>query len=202
MTDPLAIAHAAAEARREEHQMRMHLAAATARSPGEWIDIFQQVVEFSVKSTMEEHGDGDKVLDRLSDTRTSLRAIRIRFEEHGLPLLEDIETEGPDVFPDAQGNLTNVSWPRGEWVKFYWPGRNDCMEFRGHKALVALCFIMWWVTFQKTAKQWADQILGKGPVEGERRMIEPGTPEWNSYWAAKKADLARMDNTLRRQISP
>lgn len=173
------------------HKTRVDLAAAQARTPGEWLDIFQSIVEHSVKTTMEANGEGTKVLESLSETRTSLRRVRDRFEEHGLPILEAIDIEGPLVTPDALGGMTNISWPRGEWVKLYWPARTDFLEFRGHQALVAVSFIMWWSSFQALAEQQNAQLLGKPEPEGIKRMVEPGSPEWDRYFAGKAADLAK-----------
>ena len=188
---PIIDPQAAAAASFAEHKTRVDVAAAQARTPGEWIDIFQSIIEHSVRTTMEANGDGGKVLEQLSESRTSMRRVRERFEEHGLPILDGIDIDGPQIMPDALGALTNISWPRGEWVKFYWPNRTDWLEFRGHQALVAVAFIMWWSSFQALAEQQNAQLLGKPAPEGIRRMIEPGTPEWDNYWAGKAADIAK-----------
>lgn len=181
-----------AEAERARHAIAMQLKAAEARTPGDWVDIFQSIIEQSVKTTMETNGDGKLVLEKLAESRTSIAAVRERFMAHGLPLLEDVEIEGPEVSHDAMGYLTKLEWPRGEWVKFFWPGRTGCLEFRGHKALTALSFIMWWENFHQTAQQWDNQLKGKSEPEQIVRQIAPGSPEWVKYYAEKAADLKRM----------
>jgi hypothetical protein len=164
---------------------------AEAKTASDWIDIFQEVIEHAVRTTMEENGDGKNVLEKLEPSRTAFRAIKARFNDHGLPLLDALEVEGPLVVSNRLG-YDDVTWPLGEWVRFYWPGRTDHLEFRGHQALVAMAFIMWWSQFQRTAQQWSDQLAGKEEKQGRTRAIEPGSPEWNQYFAMKNADLRRQ----------
>lgn len=186
LPDSAGAERAAAEVR---HQMHVQLKTAEARTPGDWIDIFQEIVEFTVRTTMEEHGEGSQVLEKLEPTRSAIKQVRARLMEHGLPLLENIDIDGPDIRPDAMGCLTNVSWHRGQWVKLCWPHHKDVLEFRGQQALVALSFVMWWSNFHQTAKQWDTQLQGgQAAVAGARRMIEPGSPEWVRYFTAKQAD--------------
>lgn len=171
----------------EAHSQKMHALAAQARRPGEWIDIYSEIVEYNVKTTMEAHGDGATALERLKERRTHVRYIRTAFEEHGLPLSEDIEIEGgPIVEQDPSGLPTKVLWPSGEWIRFHWPDGSK-IEFRGAKAWTAYTFIRWWDSYHTMFKQLTDPTS----VKSKTRIIEPHSPEWQRYMDAKRKDQAR-----------
>jgi xanthine/CO dehydrogenase XdhC/CoxF family maturation factor len=169
---------------------RARARAATARDAGEWFDIYTEIVEQAVKRTLESAGEGHLVLERLADRRAAATVVRREFQAHGLPLSEDIDVEGPLVTPDPMGFLTNVSWPRGQWVRFIWPDQSK-LEFRGMKAVVALAFIMWWENFHLQFQAMHDKNAPQ-----KRRVILPHTPEWDRYMAAKAADQARVSRGL------
>ena len=161
-----------------------------ARTPADWFEIFQEVTEHGVKSVLESAGEGDQVLERLRPWRADAKVVKREFQAHGMMLSDEIECEGPVVTPDVHGFLSQVAWPRGLWVTFHWPDRSK-LAFRGTKAIMALGFIMWWSNFHaqfvalRDATSPKEQQRAKAP---KRRMVEPGSPEWNAYFAAKAQD--------------
>jgi hypothetical protein len=174
------------QARLVLHQKAVEAKAAEARTPGDWFDIFTGIVTFGVKSTLEGMGRGAEAAEKLRDQQPYWREVRRVFEDHGLPLSESVEWEGPHVFPDQFGFPTNVEWPLGEWVKFYWPEeKKKPLEFRGQYALVAVSFIIWWTNFNMVHK-----TMGGVTEDAKRRIIKPGEDEWKRYMTAKKADQA------------
>lgn len=166
-----------------QHEARV--AAAKARTPGDWFDIYHSIVEHAVKTTMEANGEGALALERLRDRRTQARDVRHVLESHGMPLSEEIEIEGPYVTHDERGIPTQVSWPQGQWLRLHWPDHSK-VEFRGPRAWVALGFIMWWEQFHQQFKALEDPSA-PAPV-AKRRLIEPNSPEWKSYFGAKAKD--------------
>jgi hypothetical protein len=165
---------------------RVHAKAATARDPGEWFDIYTEIVEMGVKKTLESAGEGHLVLERLAPRRRDAAAVRRDFIAHGLPLSEGIDCEGPEVTRDPEGHMSQYSFPRGMWVRFIWPDHSK-LEFRGSKAIVAIGFIQWWVGFHQHYKKLTDPSAPQ-----KKRIIEPHTAEWNSYMRAKALDQSRQ----------
>lgn len=171
----------------EAHAQKMHALAAQARRPGEWIDIYSEIVEHNVKTTMEAHGDGATALERLKERRTHVRFIRAAFEEHGLPLSDDVEIEGgPQVDYNQLGLPTRVIWPSGEWIRFFWPDGSK-IEFRGEKAWISYAFMQWWSGYHVMFLQLTDPTA----IKPKTRIIEPHSAEWLSYMEAKRKDQAR-----------
>lgn len=188
---PSAFEQAASAARAIEHQGRVELAAAAARTPEDWVDIFQSVIEFSVKSTLEASGMGGEVLERLSESRSAFKVVRSRFQSHGLPLSENLEFEGPELHIDEKtGHDIGITWPQGRWVKFHWPDKS-MLEFRGYPAFVAIMFIRWWSQFVMLHQQQAAALAGT-TAAAPSRLIEPGSPEWDRYYSAKHADMEKQ----------
>lgn len=172
-SNPLALDREAAELLRRR---KLDVRAAEARSTTEWFDIFQEIVFGGVQSILEDHGQGSDVSGKLADIRPACKAVREAFAAQGLDLNEDIDWEGPVPVIDPQSQLCmGLEWPNGQEVTFIWPTK-ETIRFRGQKALVATCFMMWWSNFQPTLKH----MQGKS-TEGERRLIEPGSPEWLNY---------------------
>lgn len=179
-------------ARAIAHQQLVEQAAAEARTPAEWVDIFQSVIEFSVKTTLEASRMGDQVLEKLADFRSAIKVVRHRFQSHGLPLSEDLDFEGPEMHLDNRGMDQGITWPHGRWVRFLWPD-HSVMEFRGYQAFVAMMFIRWWDQFAKLHQQQAEALAGgDGMSSKEKRIIEPGSSDWNRYFGAKAEDMARF----------
>ena len=186
---PSASEQAASAARAIEHQGRVELAAAAARTPEDWVDIFQSVIEFSVKSTLEASGMGGEVLERLAESRSAFKVVRSRFQSHGLPLSESLEFEGPSLHIDEKTGMDiGITWPQGRWVRFFWPDKST-LEFRGYPAFVAITFIRWWSQFALLHRAQAAAMDGR---EAKARVIEPGSPEWDRYYSAKNADMERQ----------
>ncbi len=166
------------------HEEQIAALASKARSAGEWVDIYTEVVEYNVKTTMEANGDGLRALEVLKERRPLVRYIRTAFEEHGLSLSEDIEIEGGPVVETAVTGLpTKILWPSGEWIRFHWPDGSK-LEFRGAKAWTAYTFIRWWESYQQRFKQLTDPTS----VKPKTRLIEPHSPEWQRYMDAKRKD--------------
>lgn len=171
------------------HQEAM-LRAALARTAGEWFDIFVDITSAGVRQTLElslPPGEATAEFDRkMTEQKPYFRAVRADFESHGLPLTDEIEIEGPEVRLDAAGMPHIVEWPRGVWIEFIWPqagSKGDRLRFMGQKAIVALAFIQWWTSFHTVAQRMAG-------IEGneQRRIIDPNSPEYKSYFAAKAKD--------------
>ncbi len=173
-----------------EHALRQELAyarTAAARTIGEWFDAYCDEVEYAVKSTMEENGDGHLVLDALAPRRASSKAIRAELEQRDLTFSDEMELEGgPLVQLDEHGVVARMEWPQGEWIRLFWPDGSK-LEFRGHRALVVFAFIEFWKSRQQLYKHLTDPTSNKPKT----RIIEPFTPEWNAYMKAKKADQAK-----------
>jgi len=170
------------EAAKVVHDKAVALKAALARDAGEWFDIFEEIVVFGMKDVLESTGQGFSVVEKLKEQQPYFAKVRRELVAHGLPITEDVDWEGPETFTDSMGNPNNVTWPRGEWIKLYWPD-GSMLEFRGQAALTALSFIMWWANFTKATSA----IVGQDQVE-TKRMVQPGSPEWNSFFSAKKRD--------------
>jgi hypothetical protein len=178
-----------------DHQARVELAAAEARTPGEWVDIYQSVVEFGVQSTLEASGEGGQVLEKLAEPRAAFKQVKHKFQSHGLPLSEELEFEGPCLHLDEQTGMDiGVTWPQGRWVRFFWPDKST-LEFRGYQALVAFTFIRWWAQFAKLHQAQAAAASG-APAAAPARIIEPGSPEWQRYYSAKHVDMERQRRGL------
>ncbi len=184
MTEPLVPNQDHANA---AHAQKMQALAAEARRPGEWLDIYSEIVEYNVKTTMEAHGDGQVALEALRERRGHIKHIRTALEEHGLPLSEDVEIEGgPHVEQDQFGLPTKVIWPGGEWIRLCWKDGSK-VEFRGAKAWTAYTFIRWWASYHQMFLQLTDP----GSAKPKSRIIEPHSPEWVKYMEAKRKDQAR-----------
>lgn len=170
-------------------QERAREAGLLARTPGDWFDIYSEIVEHGVKTVLEGAGQGHEVLEKLAPRRADAKVVRREFMAHGLPLSDAIEIEGPEVTPDMHGFLTHVAWPRGLWVTFFWPDRSK-LSFKGSKATVALGFIMWWSDFHVQYLAMKDQSSPKEKkrqaAAPKKRLVEPGSPEWEAYFAAKR----------------
>lgn len=170
------------------HSEMIQARAAEARSPGEWFDIYCEVVEFNVKTTMEAHGDGALALEKLRERRTHAKVIRAEFERSGLPLSEDIEIEGgPVVHQSPLGLPTRIEWPSGMWIRFILVDGTK-IEFRGEKAWTAYTFIRWWDSYHQRFLQLTDPTAAAAASKPKTRIIEPHSPEWLRYMAAKRAD--------------
>ncbi len=172
---------------------RTDLAAAQARTAGEWFDIFLEIVISGVRQTMEANGSSQEDFSaKMRDQDPYNKVVRGKFEAHGLPITEEIDFEGPDVKHDELGMPHNVSWPRGVWVEFYWPAegrQGDRLRFEGQAALTALSFILWWVGFNQVAMHMA----GKSPEE-KARLVQPGSNEYLSYIDGKERDRPTRPN--------
>jgi hypothetical protein len=152
------------------------LKAATAKTAADWIDIYKEVVYGSVQSVLEKNGQGSDVSPKLAEYQGSFAAVRDAFSAQGLDLNEEVDWQGPVPIIDPKSNLImGLEWPHGQEVTFFWPN-GERLTFRGQKALVAVTFIMWWANFQPGFAK----IQGKEP-EGQRRLIEPGSPDWHNY---------------------
>jgi len=189
--EPSQFEQAESASRAMEHQARVELAAAEARTPGDWVDIYESVIEYAVKSTLEANKMGHLVLEKLAEPRAAFKIVKHRFQSHGLPLSESLEFEGPQLHMDEQTGLdVGITWPHGRWVRFYWPDKSS-LEFRGYPAMVAITFIRWWDQFAKLHQQQQRALMGKQD-DAPRRLIEPGSPEWDRYYAAKHEDMERQ----------
>jgi hypothetical protein len=166
-------------------QHQAMVAGAKARTPGDWFDIYNSIVEHGVKTTMESNGEGALAAERLRERKGAAKEVRHILESHGMPLSEAIEIEGPYVTNDERGITTQVSWPQGQWMRLHWPDHST-VEFRGAKAWVALGFIMWWEQFHQQFKALEDSKAPQPVVK--RRLIEPNSPEWKNYFGAKARD--------------
>ncbi len=187
MTDPIVnpLGTDGDAARREEEQrLRVELAIGKARKAEEWFDIFVHIVEHGVKSVVEQH-QGNAV-ELLAPQRGSFAAVRHILKYQGLPLTEEMEWEGPEYIQDAYGFYHGMEWPRGEWIKITWPDR-DVVELRGRQAVVMATFLLWWQQFAGLATAQQNMLDGKA---APRRIIDPGSPEWNRYFQAKAQDIA------------
>ncbi len=166
---------------------RAEAKALEARTPGDWFDIYQGIVEAGVVDTMERNGEGGLATERLADRRPDAKQVRAAFVSHGLPITEAIEVEGgPLIQYDDNGAPMRVEWPRGEWIRFFWPN-GPPLEFRGKRAWIAFAFIQWWLQAQDQHKQLTDPTRPK--PAGKKRIIERGSPEWQAYFDAKRKDL-------------
>lgn len=167
-------------------QHQIDLAAAQARTPGDWFDIYDSIVVHAAKTTMEQNGESGLAAERLRDRDTQAKRVRADFEAHGLPLAEDIEIEGgPQIVYDQHGIPQVVGWPNGHWIRFHWPDGSQ-LEFRGYKALIAFAFIQWWIPFHLQFQALSDPTKQAAP---KTRIVNPGEADWNSYMQAKRKEL-------------
>ncbi len=165
----------------ERHLAEVELAKGKARTAEDWFDIYISVVEHGVKTVCEAHGES--AVERLAEQRPSFAAVRHVLKYQGLPLTETMEWEGPEYVADENGFYHSLLWPRGQWIKITWPDR-DHVEFRGQQAVVAATFLLWWQQFQDLAMAQQASLTGQQQASS-RRLIEPGSPEWLNYFAAK-----------------
>lgn len=159
--------------------------AAEAKSAKDWMDLYQEITESSVKSIYEAEGNGHRVLEALEPWRPCYKRVGIELQAHGLPLSEQIEVEGPIMGNTRTGLPVIDGWANGKVeATFHWPDRSK-LTFRGRDALVAVTFWMWWVNFQDVHNQ---QLGVAQAAEQRTRLILPGSPDSLSYHAAKKDD--------------
>ncbi len=159
---------------------------AEAKNAKDWMDLYQEITEHSVKVTMEQNGAGDQVLEHLKEWRPAFAHVSRELNAHGLPLTEEIELEGPIMGLTNTGLPIIESWPLGVQVKFHWPDGSK-LHFKGNAAIVAVTFWMWWVNFQDVHKQ---QIGIADKAEKRSRIILPGSLESQAYGDAKRKDLS------------
>lgn len=182
--DERAIRHAAEQ---DRIKAAAKLKAAEAKTAGDWFDIFISIVESSVQQVSELSGTPQEQYSAtLREQASYNKVVRRKFEEHGLPLTDEIDFEGPDVQSDALGMPHNVTWPRGAWIEFFWPSqgrRGERLRFEGQYALTALAFIQWWIGFNQVGMHMA----GKTPIE-KPHVVAPGSNEYLDYIEAKKKD--------------
>jgi hypothetical protein len=163
-------------------QHRIQLAAAVARSPGEWLDIYRGIVEQGVRQALEKGGDtGVEFHCRMKAIAPHFERVRRDFEAHGLPLLEEIETEGARIVTGANGVDEGFIFddPGAPEVRFYWPNEGTKPKplcFQGQAGIVALTFIRWWVGFQEIALKQSGQER-----EASSRIIAPGSSDHLRY---------------------
>jgi hypothetical protein len=174
-------------------QERAREAGLLARTPAEWFEIYQEITEHGVRTILEKAGDGHRVIELLSPWRADAKVVKREFQAHGVPLDEEIEAEGPVPISPVE-----VHWPRGLWVTFHWPDRSH-LTFRGNKAIIAWGFIDWWTGFQMQFQAMQDPNSPKEQARQAKapktRLIEPGSPQWNAYFAAKEAAKKRGEDT-------
>lgn len=175
-------------AKRELVKRSIEERASKAKTAGDWWDIFMAIVENAAVDTLKANPlntrENDAAYGRLRDMLARSKRLKLDFNAQGLDLSEEVECEGPVVKPDASGMPHNVEWPTGRWVSFIWPS-GEKLSFRGEDAQVALSFFMWWVNF---SQQFRQRFGIEEQAEPARRIVEPGSPEWISYMAAKKTD--------------
>lgn len=182
------------EMRKQEAEVK-HLAlieaakvrGAEAKSPKDWMELFREITEHSVKTMMEANGQGGQVLQQLAPWRGSFVVVSQRLNAHGMPLSEEIEVEGPIIGRTANGLPIVDEWPTGVWVKFHWPDRSF-VGFKGNDAIVAVSFWMWWADFQHVHMKQMD--IAK-VAEGKTRLILPGSAESIQYHQAKREDQSK-----------
>lgn len=149
--------------------------AANARSADEWFDVFEEMVRLGVMSTSKAHGDEKKGMEGFLETKPYLDTVRRMVVSHGLTMAEDIEIEGPVPVLGANNVMVGVEWPAGQYIKLFFQDKS-VLEFRGRHALAAYAFFAWFGTFRETY-----DLLTGVPENQERRVIAPGSSEWNSY---------------------
>lgn len=157
---------------------------AEAKTPKDWMDIFQEITEHSVKVTMEQAGDGDKVLDRLREWRPAYAHVARELNAHGMPLSEEVELEGPRM-GHVNGLPIVEEWPYGVQLKMHWPDGSH-LHFKGNAAIVAVTFWIWWVNFQE--RHLTQMGIAKTAQENSKRILLPGSAESAAYNDAKRKD--------------
>lgn len=166
----------------EEEQLRLRAegAAALARQPAEWFDIFADIVSTGVRQTLElSDAPADEHAKRMREQEPYFKHVRSTFQSHGLPLDEEIEIEGPEIGMDSDGVPRITAWPRGVYCEFTWPNegsRAKPLRFEGQSAIVAVAFIQWWVGFQHVYLRQQGR-----EVAGQRRLIQTGSREYIDY---------------------
>jgi len=164
------------------------IAAAKARTPGEWMDIFFAISHQMVRHTAEAQGGEElvKIAEHRWDEREPYhKKVRGMFETHGLPFTEAMEYEGPLIEKDVLGVRNNVSWPRGAWLEMRWPeNKAETLRFEGTCAVVAIEFLLWWETLHGVGMH----MDGKDAPE-QSRMVDPNSPEYQRYLEGKRLGL-------------
>lgn len=184
MTDAADLRRAEADARHAALMERTKVRAAEAKTPKEWMELFQAVCEHSVKTTMEQQGDGHKVLDQLAPWRSGFTNVARELQAHGMPLTDRVEVTGPQMGHTKSGIPVVDAWPQGVWVKFHWPDES-VVKFTGNDAIVAVSFWTWWCDFQVVH----EKQMGISRIsETASRLILPGSPDSLNYHNAKRQD--------------
>ncbi len=171
----------------DQARHKADLAAAVARTPGEWFDIFTAISFPMVKREMERVGmvDPGAYEAKMAEHIPFYQKVRAILNAHGLPLNEEVEFEGPQVERDVLGQMHNVTWPRGAWIELHWPGnKSEMLRFEGRCASVALEFILWWDGFH----QLAMHMDGKDATE-KARVVDPNSADYRRYISGKKEAL-------------
>ncbi len=160
------------------------LAAAKARTPGEWFDIFTAISFPMVKRELERQGrtDPGEYDQVMAEHLPFYKKVREILNTHGLPLTEELEIEGPQMQRDVLGQMHDVTWPRGVWLELMWPeSKAQMLRFEGRCASVALEFILWWDGFHHAA------MHAEGKTFAEKaRLVDPNSADYKRYIIGKR----------------
>lgn len=156
--------------------------AALARDVADWMEIYTEIVRHQLEQMAAANLNDEGLLFEKwkSETRPRLRRVGKRFQEAGLVLDSRMQVEGVEV--GRGGGLPIFLEPHKPWVRFFWP-TGESLKFTGEDAVSAFGFFLWWSNFQVP-------ILGPENV-GQTKTYLPGDPEYDAYFAAKRADMNR-----------
>lgn len=172
----------------------LELAAANARAQSkalmasttkEWMDIYIELIEATLKATERQSGRNPEAFSEFTTAvRPRLRRIATRLDAYGLSLTDEIDIEGMTFEPPNKIGWDNPNRPTTTLI---WPD-GQSVTFVGDEATSCAAFLMWWQSMQ--AGLFAERglqlgILGKNEV----RTLGPGDPDYENYRKAKEADL-------------
>ena len=153
---------------------------ASARTIREWMEIYVEILELSLREIEKQHPDDDSVYQKYkTESRPRLKRILRDFEVAGLNLMDEIEFEGVHVVPGQAHPIWEDSGR--PYIAFYWPD-GQALQFVGDDAISAVGFFIFWQAHQ-------DPVLGaKVEGSGESRIINPGEADHKAYFKAKAED--------------
>lgn len=153
--------------------------AALARTASDWMEIYIEIVERSLRQIEQQHsagGDAEAYATWRTTNRPRLKRIGKTLTKNGLVLDQRMEVSGLQFRPPNHIIWDNSLKPH---ATFHWADGQE-LTFYGDDAGSAVGFFAWWVNFQMV-------VLGPGGG-GQSRIIDPRSPEYAAYMQAKARD--------------
>jgi len=170
-----------------EAQAKARTKALMAQTTREWMDIYIELLESSLRNAEASAGVGaltEAYREYATVVRPRLRRIAARLDQAGLALTDEIDLEGLSFEPP-----NNISWdnPVMPQTVLIWPD-GQRITFKGNEATSCAAFLMWWQSMQ--AGHFTEQgLIHSITSPGEARILSPGDEGYAEYLKAKRQDI-------------